>query len=221
MLTTDTRRDAADRDFFYDARLQFGIRKPASWRFMPASRSAPPPNRASASWSDGGRARWRPVVAMVQDIASTRHPRPTIQVSCRPAGHATAAELRRLLEAQLDVLSRELPGFERLACSLDNIIGGRRAAHLQFRYTLNLPIQGGTVPTQVLAHNYLVLTQGLAFTVAMSSSTDVVYYDEGDFAAALASVWIGSPKARQPGSPLDRSRAAGLPHARRSHPATS
>ena len=203
MPTTDTRRDAADHDVFYDPPLQFGMRKPWGWRFL-------------------GRPQARqPFLAMVQDIATTRHARPTIQVSCRPAPRPAALELPRLLEAQLEFLGHELADFERLACSFDNIIGGHRAAHVQFRYTLQLPLEDGSCPMPVLAHNYLVLTPGLAFTVAMSSSTDALYYDEGDFAAALSSVRIGSPNARVPGATLDRSRVVGLSGARRARPAAS
>jgi hypothetical protein len=221
MLTTDTRRDAADRDFFHEPGIQFGIRKPPGWRFLAISGSPTRPRARESPKSDWNRQARLPFVAMVQDIPSARHPRPTIQVSCRPAAHPTTFELRRLLEAQLDFLSHELPEFERLACSFDNIIGGWRAAHVQFRYTLQLPFQGGTCPMPVLAHNYLVPTPGLAFTVAMSSSPDPLYYDEGDFAAALSSVRIGSPNARIPDPTLDRSRVVGLTGARRSRPASS
>ena len=86
MLTTDTRRDAADRDFFYEPGLQFGIRKPPGWRFLATSRSPARPlarasrqvrlergRHASRSW------RW------CRTSPAARHPRPTIQVTCRPA----------------------------------------------------------------------------------------------------------------------------------------
>jgi hypothetical protein len=221
MLTTDALRGAADRDFFYAPGLQFGIRKPAGWRFLPMAGSPTRPLGRASFRSGGSRQERLSFVAMVQDIPSPRHPRPTIQVSCRPAALPTTFDLRRLLEAQLDFLSHELPDFERLTCSFDNIIGGRRAAHVQFRYTLNLPSEGATWPMPVLAHNYLVPTPGLAFTVAMSSSADALYYDEGDFAAALSSVRIGSPDARVPGPPLDRSRVVGMTGARRPRPTSS
>jgi hypothetical protein len=217
MLTTDTRRDAADRDCFYEPGLQFGIRRPEGWRLLPMPAS--PAGSTRPPTASGKPQRRQPFVAMVRDIASPRHPRPTIQVSCRPAAHPTSLELRRLLEAQLAFLSQELADFERLACSFDNIIGGHRTAHVQFRYTLELPCEGGACPMPVLAHNYLVPTPGLAFTVAMSSSPDPRYYDEADFAAALASVRIGSPNARVPGPTFDRSRVVGLSGTRRVRPA--
>jgi hypothetical protein len=220
MLTTDTRRDAADREFFYEPGLQFGIHKPEGWRFLSTPASAPGSPERGGVKSRGKRQARRPFVAMVRDIASGRHPRPTIQVSCRTVAHPTMLELRRFLEVQLEFLSQELTDFERLACSFDNIIGGHRAAHVQFRYTLQLPCEGGACPMPVLAHNYLVPTPGLAFTVAMSSSPDPRYYDEGDFAAALASVRIGSPNARLPGPTFDRARVVGLSGARRARPAS-
>jgi len=221
MLTTDVRRDAADRDFFYEPGLQFGMRRPAGWRFLPTAWPPTLPRERAPSKSGWGRQARLPFVAMVQDIPSTRHPRPTIQVSCRPAARPTTTDLRQLLEAQLAFLSHELADFERMSCSFDNILGGHRAAHVQFRYTLQLPFEGGTCRAPVLAHNYLVPASNLAFTVAMSSSADALYYDEGDFAAALSSVRIGSPSARMPGPTLDRSRVVGMAGARRSRPASS
>jgi hypothetical protein len=220
MLTTDARRDAADRDDFYEPGLQFGIRRPQGWRFLPASWSPAEQLGRVSSKADWARHARLPFVAMVRDIRSNRHPRPTIQVTCRPASRHTAAEIRKLLEAQLDFLSRELDEFERLTSSFDNIIGGYRAAHVQFRYTLNVPCDGTSWPMRVLAHNYLVPTPGLAFTVAMSSSVDALYYDEGDFAAALSSIRIGSPDETLPGPTLDRPRVIGWTGAR-SRPASS
>jgi hypothetical protein len=221
MLTTDSRRDAADRDLFYEPALHFGIRKPAGWRFFRPSRPSARPLPRGCAESDWRRGARLPFVAMVQDIASTRQPRPTIQVCCRRAAQPTTWDLHQLLESQLTFLRRELADFERLACSFDNIIGGRRAAHVQFRYTLELPCEGGACATPVLAHNYLVPTPHGAFTVAMSSSTDTLYYDESDFAMALASVRIGSRDASVPGPTLDRSRVVGLTGPRRSRPASS
>lgn len=220
MLTTEARPDTADRDFFYEPDLQFGIRKPATWRFLPIPGSPRLPLRRSFK-TDWKRQARLPFVAMVQDVPSPRHPRPTIQVTCRPASRPSGLHLRRLLEAQLDFLSHELQDFEALACTTDNIIGGCRAAHLQFCYTLRLPFEGGSWPCCVLAHNYLLATPGLAFTIAMSSGADALDCDEGDFAMVLASVRIGSPGALASGSALDRPRVVGLTGTPRLRPGSS
>ncbi len=209
MLTTDVRRDAADRDFFYEPALQFGIGKPFGWRFLPASARA-----------DGISSR-APFLTMVQEIAGDQHARPTIQACCRPLDDLAHDELRGLLGAQLSRLRRKLPGFELLASSCDNIIGGYRAAHLQFHYTLCLPSETGLRTMPVLVHNYLLPTPGLVFTLAMSSSPDPLYYDEGDFAAALSSLRIGAPDARLPDPTVDRPRVVGLRGSRRARTAAS
>ncbi len=206
MLTTDVGRDAAHCDDFFEARLRFGIRRPAGWRFLSSSGS--PAARALGRRADATRPH-PPFVAMVRDVASDRHPRPTIQVSCRRVGPQAEAKLRQLLRAHLDSLRRQLDGFELLTSSLDNIVGGRRTAHLQYRYVLHVPCGAEACPMPVLAHNYLVPTAGLVFTIAMSSSQDGRYFDEGDFAAALASVRIGSSGRRRSGPTFDRPRVIG------------
>ncbi len=209
LTTTDAGRDGLDADFFFEPRLRFGVRKPPGWRFLPASWSPAAQLGRVSSRADWARHARLPFVAMVRDIRSNRHPRPTIQVTCRPAARQSASEIRRLLDVQLEFLSTELEGFERLGCSFDRIIGGCRAARVEYRYTLRLPVEDGTSPMGVLARSYLVLGPGLAFTIAMSSSDDPLYYDEADFTAALASIRIGSGDARLSGPDLARPRVIG------------
>jgi hypothetical protein len=199
MLTTDVFGDGAQRHDFFEPKLRFGIRRPPGWRFLAAGG---PARRRNAQATPP------PFVAMVRDVPSGRHPRPTVQVSCRRDAAGTAG-LRPLLAAHLEILARELDDFEPLAFSLDNIVGGRRAADLQYRYTLHLPRRTESCPAPVLAHNYLIPGTGLLFTIAMSSSEDPRYYDEGDFAVALASVRIGSPARRNSGLTFERPRVIG------------
>ncbi len=192
MLTTTDAGSAAHDDVFFEPLLRFGIRKPPGWRFLPASWSPTTQMARLSSKADWARHARLPFVAMTRDIASDRQPRPTLQVTCRPAGRQGTAEIERLLELQFELLRRELDDFEPLAASFDRIVGGRRAAHVEYRYTLKLRLEGEMVATRVLARSDLVLSPGLAFVIAMSSSAEPLYYEEADFAFALASIRIGA-----------------------------
>ncbi len=205
LTTTDARRAGPEQDFFLEPQLRFGIRKPEGWRFLPAA--WPPAVRRFGTSAGAERPRLArtPFVAMTRELGDGRQPQPTIQVTCRPMGRLSAAEIRLLLDAQLEVLSRELSGFERLATSFDTIIGGHRAAHVRYRCTLELRFDGRTTPVPVLTRSYLVPAPGRAFTITMSGGVPPLDRDETDFAAALASVRIGDPDERSrdtlPGRP--------------------
>lgn len=180
-----------DPHTFQDVALQFSLRKPAGWRFMPPAWSPVAQLRNASGPEDWIQYARAPFCCATGSHDSPIHVYPTLQATVRPSGVPGNEQARAILESQLDFLAAEYVDFESIEATSDAVIGGCRANVIHARFALALQMDGELFMASVISRSYAIFTPGRAFSIGLSSSGDPEYYDESEFRSVVASIRIG------------------------------
>ena len=180
-----------DADVFFEPLLQFTLRKPGDWRYMPAAWSpvAHMKNVPETAVDWNTYANMPFCVAMGQHD-SRRHAVPSLQVTVRPFQRPGNVVAEEILQGQLDMLARLHNDLDMLEATSAATVSGHRANFIRARFQLPIQSPDGVSHIAILSRSYVVFTPGRVFTVGLNSSADPDFYDEAQFAAIAASIRI-------------------------------
>lgn len=180
---------------YHDYDFDFTVDIPDHWHFMPRA------------WSPLARGKRRDAAASAPDAllqlafepfccAMTHHGVPgkeqsTLQVTARASRVPDDAEAAALLNVQIDMLRDQPENFVVEQATHEARVAGYRANFLQVTSTARVEVEDLVADVGVRSRLYLVFTPLVAFTVSLTSSDDLAYYDEADFEQLLQSIRIG------------------------------
>ena len=181
-----------DRDIFNDRVLKFALRKPTSWRFMPPAWSPVAQKKNAFGPEDWIQYAQSPFCCASGSHDSPVHVYPTLQATVRPSAVPSNEQARSILQSQLDFLAAEFMDFDPFEVTSEAVIGGCRANVIKARFSLPLEIDGELLMAPVISRSYAIFAPGRAFSVGLSGSGDLEYYNESEFLSVVQSVRIGT-----------------------------
>ncbi len=120
------------------------------------------------------------------------HAFPTMQVTARPFSAPDNKTASSILDAQVEMLSKQYEDFEVLSATSDAIVGGQRAIMLRGTFLLPTQPDEELLHISVLSRSVVVFALGRSFTLGLSGSADEHYYHEPDFDGIIGSVRFGT-----------------------------
>lgn len=177
-----------DCDLFHEPLLDFQLRKPPAWRFLPPQWSPLAQLKRlddpSVAWAKNANTPF--CCAMGPLFASS-----AVQVCARPPIAHNPALASTLLEAQLSMLRSKYRDFEPIAASSRARVAGCESIHIRGTFSVLNGRAGDTVRLSVLSRTYTVFSPQAMFSVGLSGSADPEHFLESDFELILASIRIG------------------------------
>jgi len=180
-----------DPDIFDDRRLNFRLRKPRDWRFVPAAWSPTAHIKRAEDFQDTLlRYAKLPFCCAMSHHESRAHAYPTLQVTAREATQYTKDVSESLLNSLIDTILSVHPTFEIEASSRSAELAGCQSLYVRGKFSLVIVPDGDEIEITVLSRSHVIFAPQATFTMGLSGSLDPNYYDEAEFNSILQSVCV-------------------------------
>ncbi len=178
-----------DDDTFVETRLGFLLKKPATWRFVPApwspAQQLHPTLDHDAEWDLFAN---KPFCGAMKPPVNPRHAFATLQVSARPMVPPNETEAAAMLDGVLGILRNQNPNAEILEATSRGMVAGYRSNLLKCRFSLRVDQEA--VSVGVISRTYVIFAPRYVFTLGLSSSDDPAFYEEAEFAEIISSLQL-------------------------------
>lgn len=180
-------------DIFEDSKLQFRVRKPPNWQFMPSAWSPTAQLKRAEDFKETlVRNAKLPFCCAMGHHESRAHAYPTLQVVARNAVPYTEGIGATLLESMIEAIRSVHPTFDLVETSSRSNLAGCRSIHLRGTFSIMISPDDRPIELVILSRSHVIFAPQATFTVGLSGSADPEYFDESEFDAILGSVCVGA-----------------------------
>ena len=192
-VSTRARRLHRDPDTFKEQALAFEVKKPASWRFLPASWSPTALLKRAPDFKDTlVRNAALPFCCAQGNHESRVHALPTFQACARGALIHTPGLASTVLQSLISAIQGIHPTYELIEASSRFEIAGCKAIYLRGAFSLITEPDGEPIEISCVSRSYVVFGPRATFTLGLSSSSDPAYFSEVEFEHILRSLHISA-----------------------------
>ncbi|PAB60340.1 hypothetical protein [Anaeromicrobium sediminis] len=181
-----------DTNCYKNEYLQFSIRKPDDWLFVPQKWASNFKQKSIENTPEFRAILEKSVVPFVyfyKHHENTDYPYPTVQCGCRLMNYPSDYTREKHMNLLINGLDQIFNKHEILEASPNYIISGKPSIYIKMKFQIN---NAYNEPIDCLSRSIQVVNNSITYTIGLTGSLKGEYQCEDEFTEIIQSIKIGS-----------------------------